>query len=155
MPALVMTEKAIQNDFRRATFTLCPDAIFVCRHFLEAILTMSRKSKFRVAADGTLTKTEPTQAERKTSLIEEFGLSEEIVETSRPMFPEASHLLDYDGRWLSPSDSRIHGKCVRGPKILSSTYSRPRKLRRGTFCTDFPRARRNFALRMIWTLARG
>ena len=31
------------------------DAIFVCRHFPESILTMVRKSKFHLAADGTLT----------------------------------------------------------------------------------------------------
>ena len=31
------------------------DAIFVCRHFPESILTMGRKSKFHLAADGPLT----------------------------------------------------------------------------------------------------
>src|ERR1700730_9444721 len=72
---------------RTKTVGFFNDAIFICRHFLEAILTMGRKSKFRVAADGTLTKTEPTEAERKTSLIEEFGLSEEIVEKLPPDVP--------------------------------------------------------------------
>jgi len=32
-----------------------------------------------VAADGTLTKTEVGEAERRTALIQEFGLSEEIA----------------------------------------------------------------------------
>ena len=72
---------------RTKTVGFFNDAIFICRHFLEAILTMGRKSKFRVAADGTLTKTEPAEAERKTSLIEEFGLSEEIVEKLPPNVP--------------------------------------------------------------------
>lgn len=63
------------------------DAIFICRHFPESILTLGRKSKFHVAAHGTLTKTEPTDAERRTSLIEEFGLSEEIVEALPPNVP--------------------------------------------------------------------
>ena len=63
------------------------DALFICRHFPEAILTMGRKSKFHLAADGTLTKTEPSEAERKTSLIQEFGLSEEILEKIPPNVP--------------------------------------------------------------------
>jgi arylamine N-acetyltransferase len=56
------------------------DALFISRHFPESILTIGRKRKFRVAADGTLTKAEVGEAERKTALIEEFGLSEEIVQ---------------------------------------------------------------------------
>jgi len=63
------------------------DALFICRHFPESILTIGRRSKFRVAADGTLTRSEPTQAERKMALIEEFGLSEEIVEALPPNVP--------------------------------------------------------------------
>jgi arylamine N-acetyltransferase len=63
------------------------DALFICRHFPESILTMGRKSKFHLAADGTLTKTEPTDAQRKASLIEEFGLSEEIVDKLPPNVP--------------------------------------------------------------------
>jgi arylamine N-acetyltransferase len=57
------------------------DALFISRHFHDSILTIGRKSKFRVAADGTLIKTEVSEAERRTALIEEFGLSEEIVES--------------------------------------------------------------------------
>jgi arylamine N-acetyltransferase len=63
------------------------DAIFICRHFPSSILTMGRKSKFHLAADNTLTKTEPTEDERKKSLIEEFGLSEEIVDRLPPNVP--------------------------------------------------------------------
>jgi arylamine N-acetyltransferase len=63
------------------------DAIFVTRHFSDSILTLGRRSKFHVAANGTLTKTEPTEAERRKTLIEEFGLSEEIVEAIPPNVP--------------------------------------------------------------------
>ena len=64
------------------------DTLFICRHFPESILTIGRKSKFRVAADGTLTKTTLTEAERRTALVDEFGLSEEIVKALPPDVPE-------------------------------------------------------------------
>jgi len=63
------------------------DAFFICRHFPDSILTLGRKSKFRVAADGTLTRTQPSEAERRAALIEEFGLSEEIVQAIPPNVP--------------------------------------------------------------------
>jgi len=72
---------------RTKTVGFFNDAIFICRHFPDSILTMGRKSKFHLAPDNTLTKTEPTEAERKKSLIEEFGLSEEIVEKLPPNVP--------------------------------------------------------------------
>jgi arylamine N-acetyltransferase len=72
---------------RTKTVGFFNDAIFVCRHFPDSILTMGRKSKFHLAADNTLTKTEPTEAERKKSLIEEFGLSEQILEKLPPNVP--------------------------------------------------------------------
>jgi arylamine N-acetyltransferase len=56
------------------------DALFITRHFSDSILTIGRMSKFRVAADGTLTKTEVGEAERRRTLIQEFGLSEEIAQ---------------------------------------------------------------------------
>jgi arylamine N-acetyltransferase len=63
------------------------DAIFICRHLPDSIITMGRKSQFHLAADGTLTKTEPTESQRKKSLIEEFGLSEEIIDKLPPNVP--------------------------------------------------------------------
>jgi arylamine N-acetyltransferase len=72
---------------RTKTVGFFNDAIFICRHFPDSILTMGRKSKFHLAADGTLTKTEPTEAERKKSLVEEFGLSEEILDKIPPNVP--------------------------------------------------------------------
>jgi arylamine N-acetyltransferase len=65
---------------RTKTVGFFNEVVFITRHFLDSILTIGRKSKFHVAADGTLTRTEPTEAERKKSFIEEFGLSEEIVD---------------------------------------------------------------------------
>ncbi len=72
---------------RTKTVGFFNDAIFICRHLPDSIITMGRKSKFHLAADGTLTKTEPTEAQRKKSLIENFGLSEEIVERLPPNVP--------------------------------------------------------------------
>jgi arylamine N-acetyltransferase len=63
------------------------DAIFICRHLPDSIITIGRKSQFHLAADGTLTKTEPTEAQRKKSLIEDFGLSEETIQKLPPNVP--------------------------------------------------------------------
>jgi hypothetical protein len=72
---------------RTKTVGFFNDAIFVCRHFPNSIITMGRNTKFHLAADGTLTKSEPTETERKRSLIQEFGLSEEIIEKLPPNVP--------------------------------------------------------------------
>ena len=63
------------------------DAYFICRHFPKSIVTLGRSSTFRVAADGTFTRNQPTEADRRATLIEEFGLSEEIVEAIPPNVP--------------------------------------------------------------------
>lgn len=63
------------------------EALFICRHFRESILTLGRKNRIRVTANGTLTKSEVGGAERRRLLIEEFGLSEEIVEALPPDVP--------------------------------------------------------------------
>lgn len=60
------------------------DALFICRHFPESIVTLGRKNRIRVSADETVTKREVEGAERRRALIEEFGLSEEIVEALPP-----------------------------------------------------------------------
>jgi N-hydroxyarylamine O-acetyltransferase len=69
---------------RTRTVGFFNDVLFISRHFPDSILTIGRKTKFKVATDGNLTRTEPTEAERKKSLIEEFGLSEEIVDAIPP-----------------------------------------------------------------------
>jgi hypothetical protein len=96
--------KALAAEIRRTTNNPRPnhragfsnDALFITRHFPRSILTIGRKRKFRVAADGTLTKTEVGEAERRTALIQEFGLSEEIARAVLHTLPGASHLLEYD-----------------------------------------------------------
>lgn len=54
-------------------------ALYICHRFLDSIVTIGRDNKITVASDGSLTKTEITDAERKRVLIDEFGLSKEIV----------------------------------------------------------------------------
>lgn len=63
------------------------DALYFCRRFPDRILTIGRKNRFTVAADGAFTKTEIADAERKSALVDEFGLSEEIVEALPPDDP--------------------------------------------------------------------
>lgn len=60
------------------------DSLLVCRHFRESILTVGRSKKIRVGPDGSLTGSLLTESQRKAALIEEFGLSEEIVESIPP-----------------------------------------------------------------------
>ncbi len=66
------------------------DVLLICRHFPDRILTIGHQNKIVVAADGTVTKTQITDGERKAALIEEFGLSQEIVEALPPDVPGAS-----------------------------------------------------------------
>ena len=63
------------------------DTLYICCRFPDRILTLGRGNKMTVAPDGTFTKTEVTAAGRKTALIEEFGLSEQIVEALPPDVP--------------------------------------------------------------------
>src|SRR5215813_12959364 len=72
---------------RTRTVGFFNDALFICRHFPECILTLGRKNRIRVTANGNLTKSEVGAAERRRSLIGEFGLSEEIVESLPPDVP--------------------------------------------------------------------
>lgn len=69
---------------RTRTVGFFNDTLFICRHFPDSILTLGRKNMIRVSADETLTKREVEGAERRRALIEEFGLSEEIVEALPP-----------------------------------------------------------------------
>ncbi len=69
------------------------DALLARRHFPDRILSIFRLNKFTVAADGAVTKTEITDAERKAALIDELGLSEEIVEALPPDVPGGATFL--------------------------------------------------------------
>lgn len=60
------------------------DALLICRHFPESIITIGRHNKVRIASDGLVAKTPLTDAMRRTALVEEFGLSEEIVRALPP-----------------------------------------------------------------------
>jgi arylamine N-acetyltransferase len=63
------------------------DSLFICRRFPDLILTLGRKNKITVAADGTMTTTEITDDGRKRVLVEELEISEEIVGTLPPDVP--------------------------------------------------------------------
>ncbi len=56
------------------------DCLYICRRFPDSILTVGRSNRFAVAADASVTVTKLADAERRTVLIDELGLSEEIVD---------------------------------------------------------------------------
>ena len=68
-------------------------ALYICRRFPDSIVTLGRKNKMTVGPDNSITKMELTDAERKRVLVEEFGLSEEIVEALPPDVPGEVALL--------------------------------------------------------------
>ena len=53
--------------------------LFVCRRFLDSIVSISRNKKFTVSQDGQQTVTEFSGEDRRRVLIDELGFSEEIV----------------------------------------------------------------------------
>lgn len=55
------------------------DALYICRRFPDSILTVGRRNRIAVAADGTVTVNKLDDAQRRMVLIDEFGLSEEIT----------------------------------------------------------------------------
>ena len=56
------------------------NALYVTRRFPDSILSIGRMNKIVVDADGVLTTTELTEAERNNALVEELGYHEEIVD---------------------------------------------------------------------------
>jgi hypothetical protein len=56
------------------------DALLVSRAVSDCIITVGRGKVIRVAQDGTVTRTQIDQTEQAAVLINEFGLSEEIVQ---------------------------------------------------------------------------
>ncbi len=68
-------------------------ALFICRRFPDSIVTIGRKNKITVTADGTMTKTEINDVERRRVLVEELGISEEIAEALPPDVPGGVALL--------------------------------------------------------------
>jgi len=67
--------------------------LYICYRFPDSIVTIGRSNKMTVAADGSITKIEITDAERRRVLVEEFGISEEITEALPPDVPGGAALL--------------------------------------------------------------
>jgi N-hydroxyarylamine O-acetyltransferase len=59
-------------------------ALYISRRFRDSIITVWRYKKTVVAADGSVTAAEILDADRAASLVDEFGLSEEIVRALPP-----------------------------------------------------------------------
>jgi arylamine N-acetyltransferase len=60
------------------------DTLLISRRFPDSIVTIGRGRKLVVSADGVLTKTDLTIAQRDETLIQELGLSEEVVASIPP-----------------------------------------------------------------------
>jgi N-hydroxyarylamine O-acetyltransferase len=70
-----------RKDRKRSPFN---EALFVGRHFPDRILNVGRNTLTTISHDNVVTKREITPAERAQILIEECGLSPEIVEAIPP-----------------------------------------------------------------------
>jgi N-hydroxyarylamine O-acetyltransferase len=64
------------------------DTLLITRRFANSIVTIGRMNKIVVSADGVLTKTELTTAQRDEALVQELGLSPEVVSMIPPDVPE-------------------------------------------------------------------
>jgi arylamine N-acetyltransferase len=60
------------------------DTLLISRRFADSIVTIGRGNKLVVTANGTLTKIELTTAQRDEVLIQELGLSQEVVDRIPP-----------------------------------------------------------------------
>jgi hypothetical protein len=60
------------------------DTLLVSRRFPDSIMTVGRGKKLLVTSDGTLTKTGLTPNQRDELLVQEMGLSEEVVSMIPP-----------------------------------------------------------------------
>lgn len=80
----------LQRYDRSKSISPFNESLYISRRFPGRILTIGRNNKITVAADGSITKTELSDTERKAALIDELGLSEEIAETLPPDVPGRS-----------------------------------------------------------------
>jgi N-hydroxyarylamine O-acetyltransferase len=69
------------SERRRSPFN---EALFVGRHFQGSTQIVSRNNKIVISSDNVVSKTEIALAERARILIEEFGLSEHVVNSIPP-----------------------------------------------------------------------
>ena len=60
------------------------DTLLIRRRFANSIVTIGRRNKIVVSADGSSTKTELTTAQRNDVLVQELGLSPEVVSMIPP-----------------------------------------------------------------------
>ncbi len=68
-------------------------ALYICRRFPDRILTVGRRNRIAVDARNNVIKTEISDAERRRVLVEELGISEEIVAALPPDVAGAPALL--------------------------------------------------------------
>ena len=69
------------RDRRRSPFN---DALFIGRHFPDRILNIGRRTRTEVSTDNVAKRSEITLAERAQILVDEFGVSAEIVQAIPP-----------------------------------------------------------------------
>lgn len=69
------------RDRRRSPFN---DALFIGRHFPDRILNVGRLTRTEISADNVAKKREMTPAERDQILVDEFGVSAEIIKSIPP-----------------------------------------------------------------------
>jgi arylamine N-acetyltransferase len=69
------------------------DALYICRRFPEAIVTLGRGTKLTVAADNSVSKAEIKDEERGRILVEELGVSAEIADALPPDLPGGAALV--------------------------------------------------------------
>jgi N-hydroxyarylamine O-acetyltransferase len=78
---LVQYSLSASRDRRRSPFN---EALFIGRHFPHRLLTVSRNTRTEVSADNMVARREITSAERAQILVDELGISSEIVEAIPP-----------------------------------------------------------------------
>lgn len=69
------------RDRRRSPFN---EALFIGRHFPDRILNVGRNTRTEISADNVVRKREISLAERAQILVDEFGISAEIVAAIPP-----------------------------------------------------------------------
>ena len=69
------------RDRRRSPFN---DALFIGRHFSDRILNVGRLTRTEISADNVVKKREITLAEQAQILVDEFGISADIVKAIPP-----------------------------------------------------------------------
>ncbi|OSI96531.1 arylamine N-acetyltransferase [Bradyrhizobium canariense] len=69
------------RDRKRSPFN---EAIFIGRHFPDRILNLGRLTRTEISCDNVVSKREITPAERTQILVDEFGISAEIVQAIPP-----------------------------------------------------------------------